>query len=218
MTSQILTLGQAKNPEWFELRKNRITASNFGDVIDYMDRPSEIMRLKLINKIKGNSEFSEKSFINTIVKWGTDHEDEALAQYSKQTEYPIEKTGFWIFKDYDFLGASPDGLVLGWDGVPFGVIEIKCPFSIRYEEIGQHPPSYLNELDLTLKTHHKYYHQIQGQLYATKLDWCEFVVWTTKGIHVERIAQNKQWAELQIPKLVKFYEENIRAPQIGLDV
>ena len=59
----------------------------------------------------------------------------------------------------------------------------------------QDPKFYL-ELDdkgeLHLSKSHEYYYQVQGQLSVCEKDYCDFVCWTPKGIHVERITQDPE--------------------------
>ena len=43
------------------------------------------------------------------------------------------------------------------------------------------------EQHLKLKPTHIYYSQIQGQMAITERSWCDFVIYTEKGISVERI-------------------------------
>ena len=54
---------------------------------------------------------------------------------------------------------------------------------------------------LHLKKSHQYYHQVQLQLFVgvDKYDWCDFCVYTSKGIEVE-------WSEMCITKLESYYE------------
>ena len=45
----------------------------------------------------------------------------------------------------------------------------------------------LSCLTLQLKRRHQYYVQVQGQMAITERKWCDFIVYTTKGISVERV-------------------------------
>ena len=59
---------------------------------------------------------------------------------------------------------------------------------------------------LRLKKTHAYFYQVQGQLAVMNLPWCDFVLWTPKELHVERIqADPAFWREV-LPKLEKFYD------------
>ena len=50
------------------------------------------------------------------------------------------------------------------------------------------------------------YFQVQGQMAVSKVDWCDFVVYSRMGIFVERISFNKQlWDTEMFPKVTGFY-------------
>ena len=40
---------------------------------------------------------------------------------------------------------------------------------------------------------HKYYSQVQGLMGVTGARWCDFVVYTSKGMSIERIPFNPQF-------------------------
>ena len=93
---------------------------------------------------------------------------------------------------YPHLGASPDGSV-SCSCCGAGLLEIKCPYKHRDQH--PHSVSVANKFCLyrvagavKLKRTHDYYIQIQGQTAICKKDYCDFVCWTPKGMHVERIA------------------------------
>lgn len=66
---------------------------------------------------------------------------------------------------------------------------------------------------LHLKHSHIYFAQIQGQMALGGRVWSDFIVYTQKAIHVERIPFDKEyWKEL-LPKLQEFYTLCI-APEI----
>lgn len=77
----------------------------------------------------------------------------------------------------------------------FGLVEIKCPYSMydkTIQEVCQKPNFCCEICNATpsLKLDHEYYYQIQGQLAITGAEWCDFVVWLGNGpdqIHVQRI-------------------------------
>ena len=67
---------------------------------------------------------------------------------------------------------------------------------------------------LLLKEGHPYYSQIQGQMAIGERPWCDFVIYTTKGISIERIQYNKDfWKSKLLPKLTAFYV-NCVGPEI----
>ena len=67
---------------------------------------------------------------------------------------------------------------------------------------------------LCLQRNHCYFAQVQGQLAVGLKPWCDFVIYTTKGISVERITfDNEYWTETLLPKLISFYD-NCVGPEI----
>ena len=56
-----------------------------------------------------------------------------------------------------------------------------------------------------LNTTHKYYIQIQGQLAICDKQFCDFVVWTAKGLFIQRIYRDKPFLEKVSLKLSEFY-------------
>ena len=64
-----------------------------------------------------------------------------------------------------------------------------------------------------MKRNHKHYSQIIGQIHLAKVGYSDFLVWTTKGLHIERIEANKNYFENMEPKL-KGYFINIVLPEL----
>lgn len=76
-----------------------------------------------------------------------------------------------------------------------GIVEYKCPFSLAEKCPSDGVPYCTPELKLK-RTHH-YYYQVQGCMALTTTAWCDFVIWTPRGIHVH-------WDAVK-PKLHDFY-------------
>lgn len=114
-------------------------------------------------------------------------------------------------EQHPYLGASPDVYVFVNQ---FGLAEIKCPRDIPPEDASK-KTDFCCKLSIQtngakvveLKRNHPYFAQIQGQLAITERKWCDFVVFTTKGISVERIEYDpKFWEDKLLPKLTSFYD------------
>ncbi|ODM59392.1 hypothetical protein Ocin01_20239, partial [Orchesella cincta] len=99
------------------------------------------------------------------------------------------------FFENGIFAASPDGRV-GEEGI----VEIKCPYSIRDLKPHDWPtsssdcPLKLQNGTLVLKTTHNHYFQIVQQLHVTKRMWCDYVVWTPNDIFIQRIERNEETA------------------------
>lgn len=126
---------------------------------------------------------------------------------------------------HPFLGASPDAVVHDpTDRFPFGLAEVKCPYSFRYQTPFEAAESkdFCCQLELNssgspslkLKTTHPYFCQVRGQMAITERKCCDFVVYTQKGISIERIPFNPEfWTNELLPKLTMFYD-NCLGPEI----
>jgi len=115
-----------------------------------------------------------------------------------------------------WLGASPDAYVTDpYSDLPEGIAEFKFPFSKKDlipTEACEDPSFYCHyEDELHLKRNHPYYHQVQPQLFVgmDKCSWYDFVVYTTKGIAVERIWLDSEWCKCSITELDSYYEAYI---------
>ena len=110
------------------------------------------------------------------------------------------------------LGASPDGKVIDIsEGDIFGLVEIKCPEQYReYDPIdaARVAPNfcliYANG-NLKINKNHSYYDQITMQMALTGTKWCDFVVYTKKGMAIDRVYFNQNdWNEL-IQNIYTYY-------------
>ena len=211
------TREQSQCREWHTSRKHRLTASNFGKVLTN-SKPEGLVKQILYPQ--------DISHIPAIV-WGREKEAAAESTY---TEYHrkngnggviVSKIGFLVSETHPFLGASPDRCVYDPTSPndPYGFLEIKCPY--KHREVS--PALACSDKDFCgffdksnifhLKQSHKYYAQVQGQMVVGKRNWCDFVVWTTEGMLIERILYDATYMKVLLPKLVEFYKGCI-APEI----
>jgi hypothetical protein len=207
----IKTTGQTNNSNWFAYRRNRLTGSMFGKALDAYIRPTEVKLLNIKQAVQGRISLD---YLEPI-KWGKNNEQNAIAAYCNKTGHFVKPTGLWLFPCGQ-LGASPDGLVYesADSERPVGILEVKCPYYVRdrhFMELKRSGklPTYITA-DLHLNRVHDYYHQVQGELYATGADWCDFVMWTTRSCLVIRVYSNPSWATECVPKLLAFYEKVIK--------
>lgn len=216
---EIDTRQQNISPLWHQARKLRITSSVFGDV---KQRKDETKPDCLVTRILG---LKEPPHTVPALEWGRHNEAKALEAYvshQNKNGHPdlfAAQSGFIVSSDYPVLGASPDASIYDPScNEPYGFAEIKCPFTHRERSPVEacKQPSFFCDLvneQVTLKQNHRYYAQVQGQMAIGERPWCDFVVFTTKGISVERIKFNQlYWSEL-CKKLLEFYDCCV-APEI----
>jgi hypothetical protein len=104
---EVLTRGQGKNPFWGLYRKGRITASNFGPVIKFLDRKTKHQPCKsLMKTLLGDYDISGVK----AIQWGLQHEATAIQLYEQAFGVKVTESGIWMHPT-GTLGASPDGLV-----------------------------------------------------------------------------------------------------------
>lgn len=88
--------------------------------------------------------------------------------------------GFRISPLHPFIGASPDGFV-SCSCCGSGVIEIKCPFSVKDLSVNEAANSVAHfclEKDAQGKI--AYCCQVQMQLFVTDKQYCDFILWTER--------------------------------------
>lgn len=181
---------QQRSPEWYEARKNRITASIVGAILGnspYMTR-NDAMRTLVRAREGAPPEFTG----NAATEYGQGHEDGARVEYEMEFGCTIEQLGFVAHEDW--AGVSPDGLI-----GDKGLLEIKCPYSMRHEDA---PVPFK-----TIEEQQHYFDQVQFQLYITGREWCDFYQWAPNGTSRERIWLNPKWVRGCIPRLRQFHAE-----------
>jgi len=146
--------------EWYLVRLGKVTASRFSDVLAKgrgdSDSKSRLTYLKQL-RAERLTGIPEELFHNKAMQDGQDREAEARQVYANESGNEIIPVGFVELNED--VGCSPDGLV-GEDGL----VEIKCPYSrthIDYIEADEVPTVY--------------YAQMQGCLWITGRQWCDFV-------------------------------------------
>ncbi|XP_078655620.1 uncharacterized protein LOC144902215 [Branchiostoma floridae x Branchiostoma belcheri] len=210
------TRQQASSSLWGNLRKERLTASKFGELCKRR-RTTPCARIVTDMLYKG-------PITSAALRWGKVHEDDAIKAYVEQTGHKVSPCGLIISTEHGFLAATPDGKVEQSNG-EIGLLEVKCPYSAvkgpqpltPLEAAKQFKSFPLQEVNGTLQLpkKHDYYYQIQGQLKIAKLQWADFAVWTPAGIHIQRISQDEVfWNTAMFPNL-KWFFYNCMLPELA---
>lgn len=199
------TRDQSNSDRWFKEREQRLTASNFGLVMQRKADPS----LPFLRSI-----FEKKNVRAPALQYGKKHESTAKEEYLREKEGAhLHECGLVIHREMPFLGASPDAVVC-MDGES-GIIEVKCPYTARamtVEEACTSIPKFFLSQDpetkeIKLKENHLHYAQVQGQLLITGAYFCDFVVYTSKDLFIQRITLDANYVEKLLQKLCKFYND-----------
>ena len=160
--------------EWYNLRNQIMTASNIYKILGTQSQYNSFICEKCTPVVK-----KETTYINTndARHWGHKYEKLTLLMY--QTMYRVQVGEFGCIKhsQYDYIGASPDGIVVGDDILHphYGrMIEIK---NIVNREITGNPLE-------------SYWVQMQIQMEVCDLDLCNFI--ETRFKECETIDEWKQ--------------------------
>ena len=207
---KIATRSQSSEELWFQERKCRITASNIGVIARRRSTTPVANLVKAM--LYSNSKIDAPS-----LRWGRDHEEVARKQYmNEKNSFVLSKSGLVIDEQHGWLACTPDNLVTDARNTnnPHGLVEYKCPYSARTTTIQEEALKkdfFANIINgkVTLKKSHKYYYQVQSQMAICRRAWCDFVIWTPKGITIETINFDPIfWKEI-FPKLETFYDKAI---------
>ena len=117
--------------------------------------------------------------------------------YSQKTGNLVHECGFYVSHDYNWLGASPDGIVELSEGC-HAILEIKCPFSLRN--------SLLPEFK-SIEAQPHYYAQVQIEMFCTGITKTHFYQWNQYADSLEIVEYSQDWIDENIPKLFEFYEK-----------
>ena len=183
---------EQRSDEWFKARKGKLTGSNIGAALgtNPWKSPEDLIRQMVRDYHNAESEFTG----NVATEYGTMHEPLALMDYLGKTGNLVNECGFIVHPEYDWLGASPDGLI-----DDDGIIEVKCPYGLRNKKGDE-----LVFKSSDIQQH--YYAQMQIEMACSGRTWCHFYQWSRNGDYLERIEYNKQWFDDHLPALKSFYQ------------
>ncbi|KAL1479873.1 hypothetical protein MTO96_051521 [Rhipicephalus appendiculatus] len=121
----------------------------------------------------------------------------------------VSTCGLLLNPAFPWLGASPDRIVYDPLELSYGVVEIKCPYSLRDTKgddlVGLSFCSELTDTGPKLSREHHYYSQLIGQMGVSELSWGDFVIFSKNFILIERVRLNKNEWEVMKGKLQNFY-------------
>ena len=144
-----IKLPEQRSDEWYKMRSQMITASDFGSILGH----NKYSSAKQVLKTKcGLGKIFEG---NIYTRWGQKYEPVVTEIYEFKNKEVVHEFGCLQHPKYSFIGASPDGITDNGR-----MIEIKVPSTreIKDDDVPQH-----------------YYDQMQGQLEVCNLDECDFV-------------------------------------------
>lgn len=195
--------------QWRFLRIGRITGTSFkNSVRTNLNKPA-------LSTIKYICYSNPETMHIPAIEYGIRNEKIALAAVKKMMDtkhqfFNIENCGLIVSKKHTFIASSPDALC-SCQCCGEGVIEIKCPWTLRdgsnIEMLTSKPSSYLEKKDtgLELNTTHTYYYQVQLQLYTTQRNFCFFSVWSPNDLVILKINRNDSFLIQNLVKAENFF-------------
>lgn len=203
------TRGQSLNKNWHDMRQGLLTASRFHQIC------SSRNLLNTATALLQNSSLNEDHLPAPIL-FGRRYEEKARNLFIKGHKFKhrqlkLHVPGLVCREDMPFLACSPDGIV---DCATCGrfLIEVKCLFKYKCF----HPKNALklsnicttdDQGNLSLKSSHMYFDQIQGQMALTGVHRCILVCYTHKGLATVEVPYDDEFWKSSFDKMSRFYKE-----------
>ena len=177
----IIDTAQQNTDEWFHARSGVVTASNFAKVMSKgRGKAPSLTRMgymrKLATEIITERPVTE-DFKSKWMEGGNEREAESREYYTIVSKNTVDQVGLIYLNELKRIGASVDGLI-GGDGQQ----ELKNPKLVTH--VG-----YLLD-DVLPATYKK---QVQGQLWVTGREWCDFASYhpdSHKMIFIKRVERD----------------------------
>lgn len=219
---EVKTRQEQQSPVQHCVKQGRISASHFGDIIwRKSDAPPDSLVLAILEP---------QVCFSSATDWAVQQVPVALEAYVSyqhqkgKTGLTVEPCGVLINEKFPYLEARPDGKVFDPSNEePDGFVQVKCPYSHRditpLEACSS--PEFCCKVktnidgtqSLEMRQNHQYYAQVQGQMAIGGRNWCDFVIYTNKGISVERVMFDSKFCNMLFPKLEAFFD-NCLGPEI----
>ena len=222
MINKLIELGKIYpqgSKKWLKKRHSIITASDVGTILDcnpYNNR---------LSLLKSKSLAKPKVFENIMTNWGTKYEPIAKNIYEDFYKEKVYDCGLLIHPEYEWLGASPDGLRESGT-----MLEIKCLYNRKM--LGETP--------------HYYWIQMQIQMEVADLNKCDFFeckfiefsesdyekcdslykgsdidsegnlfYWKLDSMSCKEVVRDKEWFLLNKDKIHSFYKDIQNYKKVG---
>lgn len=144
---------------WHQKRNQMITASEVWK--SFNDAPPGARKELIMSKLLPKTQEGNGAGVGALI-WGTRFEPIAKEIYCLEQQVTIKDLSCVPHKNYNFIGASPDGLILSDNKLKNGrLVEFKCPISRQFDDNTPVPDHY--------------YHQMQLQMECTDLNECDYV-------------------------------------------
>lgn len=164
-------------PEWYDVRKGKFTASNFGKL---MTPPRDRYREWSQTAMGYIGHKAQEKYFDmyiessgfTATEWGHEHEEKALQLLQERMRVNLSETGFILHPQYDEIGATPDAMILSQNGDTEALVQVKCPHNRSIHA------DYCDKIHDTFSLERiakKYYWQMQGEMWVAGINESWFV-------------------------------------------
>ena len=161
---------EQRTKEWFDMRKNMITASCAAQAVNENPYRNQTSDYLILDKLGMGEPFIDNKFVHH----GKKYEEVATKIYENIYNVKVEEYGLIPHISeprISYVGASPDGIAShykldnSFSDMVGRMLEIKCPFSRTIKTKG--------EIDGEICPHY-YWCQVQQQLECCDLEYCDF--------------------------------------------
>ena len=220
-----ITSQQSVNQHWKHIRIGRITASMVGDIYrtpGYWQNWENLCPPRsVINKCFGFQ--STPGLQSAVCEYGLAMEKVADELYKKHFPLPIDaealvlkQSGLFMSPNEPWIAASPDFIAELYPSKQKWLIEVKsfvpCPNVTTFQELLQFrgasymPYYYDTEGIIHARSNHKFYYQIQCQMYVTGLPYCDLLFYYKDNVACVRVKfDHDLWHKNIYPELTAFY-------------
>ena len=206
------TRSQANCIVWHEQRAGRITASNAHVVLHTNPESPAPSVMKSITTLKVTP------MMAPALVYGRENESQVFTTVEGvlstwHTNSSLRPAGMRISEKFPWLSASADGIIK-CECHSLSLLEIKCPYTARdtpQRDIVADSSHYMFEG--RLRRGHRYYTQVQLQMYVYDTTLCEFVVLVGDGLMRETIRRDDAYIDGMLLKLDRFWVRHV-APEL----
>jgi len=186
--------------EWLALRVGKITGTRIQKAVgeDQFEKGSklhqwEVLAEQMYREIVGLPRKPFNSRAIYYMDYGSKHEPDAIKTLKDDYGFKITSTPFVYHKDHDWIGMSPDGLILNGINNRPSAVEIKCPQSPHAGKVKEYKRNY--------------WHQMQLGMECLDIEEMLYFQWDQSGNHaLEWVKRDPDWAGIYIPKAQEFMD------------
>lgn len=201
--------GHQRTKPWYDLRLGVPTASRLKDWLAVSKAKNSAgkplkARLDYETELIFERTFGVafNNYVNDAMLDGVEFEKFAIAQYEKITRSIVKECGAWY---NDHFVASPDGIVEIPGKDEYGLAEVKVLRDNKFTEV------------LISGVPDDHYKQIQGELFASRMPWCDYIAinLATKMVKIIRVLPDQEFfdylelALLEKLTVAEFPKENL---------